>query len=204
MCKLMSKCLFLALLALLLAATGCSAPPTMERVRQDENLPNDVGVTYGYIFNNLPGVGIHINPAFEHLGKDKRSFGRIITEVHELGDSFVTISFNYGRKSKIDFSDVENAKPLRLDERGEVTDAVVLKSRDNGELISRYFLYLPRSTFSRDRAANIFVMYTEPLSAALPYDDWGPGLTPEQDNYIREFLDRSDEAFSVQLQPVSD
>ena len=202
--KLASAYFTFALLLMSLAAAGCSPPPTMERVRPDENYPNELGITYGYIFNNLPGVGIEVNPSFEHLGKDKRSFGRIITEVHEYGDSFVTITFNYGRKSKIDFSEVENVKPLRLEEQGEATDAVVLKSRENGDVISRYFLYMPRSTYSRDRAANIFVMYTEPLSTALPYDGWGPALTEEQEKYLREFLERSNEAFSVQMQPSQD
>ncbi len=192
----------LAMLFLLVAMlAGCSPPPTMERVRSDENYPNDEGVTYGYIFKGLPGAAIHVNPAFEHLGKDKRSFGRIITEVHKDGDAHLTITFNYGRKSKIDFSEVENVKPLRLEEEGEITEALLLKDRPDGALIARYILYMPISTYSRSSAVNLFIMYTEPLAPELPYADWGPKLTPEQEKYLQEFMDRSDGAFSLKTPP---
>lgn len=191
-----------AMLFLLVAlVAGCSPPPTMERVRHNENYPNAEGVTYGYIFKNLPGAAVHVNPSFEHMGKDKRSFGRIITEVHKSGDAYLTITFNYGRKSKIDFSEVEDVKPLSLEEKGEITEAVLLKNRPDGDLISRYVLYMPLSTYSRSSAANLFIMYTEPLSPDLPYADWGPSLTPEQKKYVEEFIDRSDGVFSLQTAP---
>ena len=182
----MRKLAILFVLAALLSA--CSPPPKMERVRPpSENYPNAEGVEYGYIFDGLPGVGVHVNPDFEHLGKDKRSFGRIITEVHQQGEVYLTITFNYGRKSKIDFTDVENVKPLSLEKKGD--------------LICRYILYMPSSTFSRASAANIFIMYTEPLASSLPYEDWGPTLTPEQEKYLKDFVDHSDEAFQLQIAP---
>ena len=189
---------------ILILLAGCSPPPTMERVRHNENYPNAEGVTYGYIFDNLPGAAIHVNPAFEHMGKDKRSFGRIITEVHKQGDAYLTITFNYGRKSKIDFSEVEDVKPLSLEKKGEVTDALVLKNRPDGDMISRYILYMPESTYSRSSAANLFIMYTEPLDPDLPYANWGPTLTPEQEKYLQEFVDRSNGAFSLQTAPASE
>ena len=190
----------------LLAAlvVGCSPPPRMERVRHNENYPNAEGVTYGYIFKGLPGAAVHVNPDFEHTGKDKRSFGRIITEVHKLGDAYLTITFNYGRKSKIDFTDVEDVKPLSLEQRGELTEALVLKDRPDGDLISRYVLYMPESTYSRSSAVNLFIMYTEPLGAAVPYENWGPRRTPEQETYVQEFIDRSNGAFSLNMAPVEE
>lgn len=196
----MRKLAILFVLAALLSA--CSPPPKMERVRPpNENYPNAEGVEYGYIFDGLPGVGVHVNPDFEHLGKDKRSFGRIITEVHQQGEVYLTITFNYGRKSKIDFTDVENVKPLSLEKKGDLTEALLLKERAEGDLICRYILYMPSSTFSRSSAANIFIMYTEPLASSLPYEDWGPTLTPEQEKYLKDFVDHSDEAFQLQIAP---
>ena len=191
--------LFLMLTALLAA---CSPPPTMERVRPPhENYPNAEGVEYGYIFDNLPGAAVHVNPDFEHRGKDKKSFGRIITEVHMQGDASLTITFNYGRKSKIDFTDVEDVKPLSLEARGEVTEALLLKNRPDMDMISRYVLYMPRSTYSRSSAANIFIMYNEPLGPDFPYATWGPTLTPEQKKYLEDFTARSDDAFQLQTAP---
>ena len=194
--------LFLALATLLAA---CSPPPKMERVRPpNENYPNAEGVEYGYIFDNLPGAAVHVNPAFENLNKDKRPVGRIITEAHQQGDAHLTIMFSYGRKSKIDFSDVEDVKPLSLEQKGEVTEALLLKDRPSGDEICRYVLYMPKSTYSRASAANIFIMYIEPLNSREPYERWGPVRTPEQEKYLRDFVDRSDEAFSLQTAPAKE
>ena len=196
----MRKLAMLLVLTALLAA--CSPPPTMERVRPPhENYPNAEGVEYGYIFDNLPGAAVHVNPDLEHKGKEKKSFGRIITEVHLRGDSSLTITFNYGRKSKIDFSEVEDVKPLSIETRGEVTEALLLKDRPDMDMISRYVLYMPRSTYSRASAANIFIMYNEPLSPDFPYETWGPKLTPEQEKYLEDFTAHSDDAFQLQTAP---
>ncbi len=224
--------LILFILALL---AGCSPPPKMERVRKDENNPNEEGVTYGYIFSHLPGVAVNINPAFEHIGNDKRAFGRIAMEAHRNGDAHLTVMFSYGRKSKIDFSELDGVKPLSLEEKGEVSEALVLKSRsgvrmippgaeeeedsreapppkedtgtapaaeDTRDVLALYILYMPKSTYYRDRAANLFIMYTEPLSPEFPYNTWGPILTPEQEKYLKEFKERSNEAFSLKTAPV--
>jgi hypothetical protein len=191
----MRKLMLLLLLATLVA--GCSPPPKIERVRHDENYPNAEGVTYGYIFSNLPGVAVHLSSAFEHMGKDKRALGRIITEVHQSGDAHLVISFSYGRKSKLDFSDAVDVKPLSLEQKGDVAEATLVKSRPDGDVISRYVLYVPRSTYRRSSAANLFIMYMEPLSSGFPYETWGPMLTLEQKQYLQEFVDRSDGAFSL-------
>lgn len=214
-----------ALLFLILALlAGCSPPPKMERVRKDENYPNDEGVTYGYIFSHLPGVAVNVNPEFEHVGNDKRAFGRVAMEAHKRGDAHLTVMFSYGRKSKIDFSAVDGVKPLRLEEKGEISEALVLKARymenaehaaaDDGseagdklkergesEVLARYILYMPKSTFFRDRAANLFIMYTEPLPEDMPYATWGPVLTPEQEKYLQDFVERSNESFSLKTAP---
>jgi helix-turn-helix protein len=117
--------------------------------------------------------------------------------VHQDGDNHLTVTFSYGRRTRIDFSDVANVKALSQEQYGDVTEATVLKTRSNGDVISHYILYVPRSTVFRTSAASLFIMYTEPLDPALPYEVWGPTRTPEQAQYLQEFMDRSGSVFNL-------